>query len=83
MEWELYELVNGHESILIVCFFQNILSVLLIRLIINESINVGSQLDYIARARTNGYGVIVTNTNLNTDESSKSITNSSRPIRVS
>jgi hypothetical protein len=52
-------------------------------LIINENLEVGSQLSYIQRARANGYAVIVTNTNLNTDESSKSIVNASRRIRVS
>jgi len=52
-------------------------------LIINESLEVGSQLEYIQRARANSYAVIVTNTNLNTDESSKSFFNASRPIRVS
>ena len=54
-----------------------------IRLIINESLEVGSQLDYILHAQANGYAVIVTNTNLNTDESSKSVLNASRRIRVS
>jgi len=57
--------------------------ILFVRLIINESIEVGSQLNYIQLAQARGYAVIVTNTNLNTDESSKSIVNSSRPIRVS
>jgi len=52
-------------------------------LIINESVEVGSQLDYIQLAQAKGYAVIVTNTNLNTDETSKSIFNSPRPIRVS
>ncbi len=54
-----------------------------IRLIINESLEVGSQLEYIQRAQANSYAVIVTNTNLNTDESSKSFFNASHPIRVS
>jgi hypothetical protein len=52
-------------------------------LIINESLEVGSQLDYIQRAIGNNYAVIVTNTNLNTDESSTSLLHRSRPIRVS
>ncbi len=55
----------------------------IIRLIINENLEIGSQLEYIHRARALGYAVIVTNTNLNTDESSKSILSSPRPIRVS
>lgn len=55
----------------------------IVRLIINENLTVGSQIEYIRRAREQGYAVIVTNTNLNTDESLKSILNSPRSIRVS
>lgn len=49
----------------------------------NENLEIGSQLAYIERARGNGYAVIVTNTNLNTDESCKSFFGSPRSIRVS
>ncbi|CAF3287081.1 unnamed protein product [Rotaria sp. Silwood2] len=44
---------------------------------------IGSQLDYIKQARLHGYGVIVTNTNLNTDESSESNLNVTQRIRGS
>ena len=54
-----------------------------LRLIINENLEVGSQINYIQRAQASGYAVIVTNTNLNTDETSKSFFNSPRHIRVS
>lgn len=54
-----------------------------VRLIINESLRVGSQFDYISRARQLGYGVVVTNTNLNTDESSAASLSSPRRIKVS
>lgn len=50
------------------------------RLIINEGLEQGSQLDYIKTARQLGYGVIVTNTNMKTDESSP---HSTGLIRVS
>ncbi|CAF0881854.1 unnamed protein product [Rotaria sordida] len=52
-------------------------------LIINEDLAAGSQLDYIKQARINHYAVIVTNTNLNTDESSESILNIPQRIRGS
>ncbi|CAF4993994.1 unnamed protein product, partial [Rotaria sp. Silwood1] len=39
------------------------------KLIINEGLEVGSQLEYIQRARAAGYAIIVTNTNLNSFES--------------
>jgi predicted ABC-type ATPase len=45
------------------------LSPFYVRLIINNGLSMGSQIDYIQQARANGYAVIVTNTNLNTDES--------------
>ncbi|CAF4421874.1 unnamed protein product, partial [Adineta steineri] len=51
------------------------------KLIINENLSVGSQIDYILKARANGYAVIVTNTNLNIDESFQSIHNKPRYIR--
>jgi hypothetical protein len=35
----------------------------LIRLIINEGLEIGSQMAYIRRAQSAGYAVIVTNTN--------------------
>ena len=38
------------------------------RLIINEGLEIGSQMAYIRRARAAGYAVIVTNTNLNSYE---------------
>ena len=49
----------------------------------NENLEVGSQIGYIQKARANGYAVMVTNTNLNTDESSQSISIKSGRIRVS
>ena len=54
-----------------------------VSLIMNEGLSVGSQFDYIRCARQEGYGVIVTNTNLNTDEFSMSNPHSPRRIRVS
>ncbi|CAF0772160.1 unnamed protein product [Adineta steineri] len=53
------------------------------KLIINENLSVGSQIDYILRAKAHGYAVIVTNTNLNIDESFQSIHNKPRYIRGS
>eukprot|EP00731_Ephydatia_muelleri_P020011 Em0012g836a len=43
------------------------------RLIINHSLESGTQLPYIARAKQEGYGVIVLNTNRNRDENGRSI----------
>ena len=43
-------------------------SLLLYRLIINDSIHSGTQLPYIKWARENGYAVVVANTNINTVE---------------
>jgi hypothetical protein len=55
-----------------------------VRLIINEGLEIGSQIEYIRRARAAGYAVIVTNTNLNDYESSRSLRRHTRyPIRVS
>ena len=55
-----------------------------VRLIINESLTVGSQIEYINRAHAAGYAVIVTNTNLNGIESPRQLRHSKiRPIRVS
>lgn len=54
-----------------------------VRLIINENLNTGSQIDYIKHARQLGYAVIVTNTNLHTDESSESVFDATPRIRVS
>lgn len=54
-----------------------------VRLIMNESLGVGSQFEYIDRARQLGYGVVVTNTNLNTDESPAASFSSPRRVRVS
>ena len=45
----------------------------LARLIINEGLEIGSQIEYIRRARAAGYAVVVTNTNLNTFESTRSL----------
>jgi hypothetical protein len=42
-----------------------------VRLIINEGLIIGSQMEYIRRARAAGYAVIVTNTNLNDFESAR------------
>lgn len=53
------------------------------KLIINESLQVGSQLEYIQRALSLGYSVIVTNTNQNIDESPRSIVYRPLPIRGS
>ncbi|UJR31574.1 hypothetical protein I4U23_019061 [Adineta vaga] len=53
------------------------------KLIINENIQVGSQLAYIMKAQELGFAVIVTNTNLNIDESSRSIHQRPRFIRGS
>ena len=66
-------------------FFLFILIIFLVtfRLIINENLHIGSQLDYIQRALGQGYSVLVTNTNQNIDESSSSIPGSRPlPIRV-
>ena len=85
----LYEQVNGHESSFKKDFFSVIIVKFIyiyihfVRLIMNVNLEVGSQIDYIQLAQAKGYAVIVTNTNLNTDESSKSLVSSSRPIRVS
>ena len=55
-----------------------------VRLIINEGLEVGSQIEYIRRARAAGYAVIVTNTNLNDFESSRILRHhTTHPIRVS
>jgi hypothetical protein len=53
-------------------------------LIINEGLEIGSQMEYIRRARAAGYAVIVTNTNLNDFESPRVLRRqATRPIRVS
>jgi hypothetical protein len=55
----------------------------LIRLIINEGLEIGSQIPYIRRAQAAGYAVIVTNTNLNDYQSPKFLRrNAIHPIRV-
>ena len=55
-----------------------------VRLIINEGLEIGSQIEYIRRARAAGYAVIVTNTNLNDFESVRTLRCCARrPIRVS
>ncbi|CAF4273670.1 unnamed protein product, partial [Rotaria sp. Silwood2] len=54
------------------------------KLIINEGLKIGSQMEYIRRARAAGYAVIVTNTNLNNFESSRFLRRSTIcPIRGS
>ncbi|CAF0993057.1 unnamed protein product [Didymodactylos carnosus] len=54
------------------------------KLIMNEGLEIGSQIPYIKRAMSLNYGVIVTNTNYNTVESHRSMRNRSlRPIRGS
>jgi hypothetical protein len=54
-----------------------------VRLIINEGLEIGSQMEYIRRARAAGYAVIVTNTNLNDFESPRLLRRQARqPIRV-
>lgn len=54
------------------------------RLIINEGLTIGSQIEYIRRAEQAGYAVIVTNTNYNRVESPRNLrSRSSRSIRVS
>ncbi|UJR15111.1 hypothetical protein I4U23_002077 [Adineta vaga] len=54
------------------------------KLIINEGLEIGSQMEYIRRARAAGYAVIVTNTNLNDFQSSRSLRrHSTHPIRGS
>ncbi len=79
----LYELVNGLESKWIICIIILYIYIFCIRLIINEGLEIGSQIAYIRRARAAGYAVIVTNTNLNDYESSRLLRRSStRPIRV-
>ncbi len=80
MVQELYELVNGLESNRLV---HNNLIFSSIRLIINEGLEIGSQIVYIRRARSAGYAVIVTNTNLNDYESPRMLRrHATRPIRV-
>ncbi len=55
----------------------------LIRLIINEGLEIGSQMTYIRRAQSAGYAVIVTNTNLNDYESPRLLRrHATHPIRV-
>jgi hypothetical protein len=52
-------------------------------LIINEGLEIGSQMEYIRRARAAGYAVIVTNTNLNDFESPRVLRRqATRSIRV-
>ncbi|CAF1143975.1 unnamed protein product [Rotaria sordida] len=54
------------------------------KLIINEGLEVGSQMEYIRRARAAGYAVIITNTNLNSFESPRFLRRSAIcPIRGS
>ncbi|CAM4801047.1 unnamed protein product [Rotaria magnacalcarata] len=54
------------------------------KLIINEGLEIGTQMPYIQRARTAGYAVIVTNTNLNSFESPRFLRRPAfRPIRGS
>jgi len=54
------------------------------KLIINEGLTIGSQIEYIRRAEQAGYAVIVTNTNYNRVESPRNLrSRSSRPIRGS
>lgn len=49
----------------------------------NESLTVGSQIDYIERAQAAGYAVIVTNTNLNSADANLNLRRpSKRLIRV-
>ena len=55
----------------------------LVRLIMNNGLSMGTQIDYIQRARASGYAVIVTNTNLNINDSFSSSFSSGAPIRVS
>ena len=53
------------------------------RLIINEGLEIGSQMAYIRRARAAGYAVIVTNTNLNSYEAPRFLRRpAARSIRV-
>lgn len=53
------------------------------RLIINEGLEIGSQMAYIRRARAAGYAVIVTNTNLNSYDPPRYLRRSTtRSIRV-
>ncbi len=52
-------------------------------MIINEGLEIGSQMEYIRRARSAGYAVIVTNTNLNEYGCPRFLRrNATRPIRV-
>lgn len=54
-----------------------------IRLIINEGLEIGSQIEYIRRAQAAGYAIIVTNTNLNEHESPRILRrNAKHSIRV-
>lgn len=55
------------------------------KLIMNEGIEIGSQFEYIRRAQLAGYGVIVTNTNLNACPSVRALRSNSnrRSIRGS
>lgn len=83
MERVWYALDNGLESNLLMneksrfdCGFN-------FRLIINEGLEIGSQMPYIRRARAAGYAVIVTNTNLNRFESPRFLRRQAiRSIRV-
>jgi len=49
------------------------------RLIINEDLNKGTMLPYIKHATSNGWGVVVMNTNMNTDDESNVIVGSETP----
>ena len=49
------------------------------RLIINHSLDSGTQLPYISRAKKEGYGVIVLNTNRNRDENGQPILGNENP----
>ncbi|KAK3607074.1 hypothetical protein CHS0354_027936 [Potamilus streckersoni] len=51
------------------------------RLIINEGLDIGTQLPYIRRAHEHGYSVIVANANINNDEKSSSKKKKPIPIR--
>jgi hypothetical protein len=69
MDQVLCELDSGLEGVLLhIHKFLIIISVIIItRLIINDCLNTGTQIPYIKQALEEGYGVIVTNTNLNRD----------------
>lgn len=55
------------------------------RVIINDCLDNGTQLPYIKRAKEEGYGILVTNTNLNRDEfwSSIRVRHSASALRLS